>query len=184
MNGAVLDFGEDAMRTTASLYAPEKGTAPLVLGHPDDNQPTFGQVRGLFVEDGDLYAQAVMDSALVALIKAQRYRYVSASFFSPFGSSNPTPGAFYLRHVGFLGAQPPALKGMTPVEFSERPDALHFCEAYNCDLSTSDCARVGDSAGLDHERWELHTTALDYQRVCPTLSYGEAVHFAGRIVGF
>lgn len=40
----------------------------------------------------------------------------------PYGPANPKPGAYYLRHVGFLGAQPPAVKGLAPVEFAESPE--------------------------------------------------------------
>lgn len=30
---------------------------------------------------------------------------------------------YYLRHVGFLGAEPPAIKGLQPIEFSESDKA-------------------------------------------------------------
>ncbi|KWC40825.1 hypothetical protein WL51_06975 [Burkholderia ubonensis] len=132
MNGAVLDFSEETLRMSAAVYDPAKRSAPLVLGHPPDDQPTFGEVRGLIAKDGKLYAQADVNSTLETLVKARRYRYVSASFLLPFSQNNPTPGAYYLRHVGFLGAHPPAVKGMQPAEFAERPSALHFCEAYDC----------------------------------------------------
>ncbi len=41
------------------------------------------------------------------------------------------PGVYYLRHVGFLGAQPPAIKGLAPVEFADDADAvtIEFGEA-------------------------------------------------------
>ena len=32
--------------------------------------------------------------------------------------NNPTPGRYYLKHVGFLGAIQPAVDGLRPVEFS------------------------------------------------------------------
>lgn len=34
------------------------------------------------------------------------------------------PGVYYLRHVGFLGAQPPAVKGLKPVEFADAEDGV------------------------------------------------------------
>jgi len=40
------------------------------------------------------------------------------------------PGVYYLRHVGFLGAQPPAVKGLRPIELAEgEPGVIHFSEA-------------------------------------------------------
>ena len=43
-----------------AAFSPASRPAPLVLGHPKDDQPAYGQVRGLFVKDGDLFAQAVV----------------------------------------------------------------------------------------------------------------------------
>jgi hypothetical protein len=34
------------------------------------------------------------------------------------------PGVFYLRHVGFLGAQPPAIKGLKQAEFADADDCV------------------------------------------------------------
>lgn len=106
MSGVTLDFSERDLQMTAAAFSPASRPAPLVLGHPKDDQPAYGQVRGLFVKDGDLFAQAVVDSALETLVKTGRYRHISASFISPFASDNPTPGAYYLKHVGFLGGAP------------------------------------------------------------------------------
>lgn len=33
-------------------------------------------------------------------------------------SLNPKPDTYHLRHVGLLGAEPPAVKGLRPVEFA------------------------------------------------------------------
>ena len=63
-------------------------------------------------------------------VAAGRYKKRSASFYTADHPSNPTPGKPYLRHVGFLGAQPPAVKGLAdfagtdePVyEFADLPD--------------------------------------------------------------
>ena len=49
------------------------------------------------------------------MVRAGRFKKVSASFYTPDSPHNPVPGVYYLRHVGFLGAQPPAVKGLAPV---------------------------------------------------------------------
>ncbi|MDF5822048.1 hypothetical protein P4237_00095 [Pseudomonas aeruginosa] len=48
------------------------------------------------------------------------YKKRSASVYLPDSPGNPVPGKHYLRHIGFLGAVPPAIKGI--------PDALNFAE--------------------------------------------------------
>jgi len=184
MSGVSLEFSERDLQMTAALYSPASKSAPLVLGHPKDDQPTYGQVRGLFVKDGDLFAQAVVDAALETLVKTGRYRYISASFISPFASGNPTPGAYYLRHVGFLGAHPPAVRGMTPPAFAERAASLSFCEGFDCSASFDVSVEFAEEGGLRSERWALHALALDYQRVCPALSYSEAVTLAEDVLTF
>ena len=62
MSGVSLDFSERDLQMTAAAFSPASRPAPLVLGHPKDDQPAYGQVRGLFVKDGDLFAQAVVAS--------------------------------------------------------------------------------------------------------------------------
>ncbi|OIO04834.1 MAG: hypothetical protein AUJ49_02085, partial [Desulfovibrionaceae bacterium CG1_02_65_16] len=47
-----------------------------------------------------------------------RFKKISASFYLPDSPANPAPGVFYLRHVGFLGAAAPAVKGLKPVAFA------------------------------------------------------------------
>ena len=44
----------------------------------------------------------------------------------PNSTNNPVPGVYYLRHVGFLGAQPPAVKGLKDVAFAEEDDIVEF----------------------------------------------------------
>ena len=41
------------------------------------------------------------------------------AFTPPDHPSNPVPNAYYLRHVGFLGAQPPAVKGLGEARFAD-----------------------------------------------------------------
>jgi len=45
-------------------------------------------------------------------VDAGRYKFRSASFYEPNDPSNPTPGSWHLKHVGWLGAQPPSVKGL------------------------------------------------------------------------
>ena len=102
-------------------YNPRHHRAPLVLGHPADDAstPAHGWVAAL--ESGSDGVHAVPEqvgSELADWVKTGRYGPVSASLYGPDHPGNPTPGKWHLRHVGFLGATPPAVKGLAPVEFA------------------------------------------------------------------
>ena len=60
-----------------------------------------------------------MDAAFAETVAAGRFKKIFASFYSPDAPANPVPGVYYLRHVGFLGAQPPAVTGLRSPEFAD-----------------------------------------------------------------
>lgn len=120
MSGATIDFTEADMAATAAAYNPARHEAPIVVGHPVSDDPAFGWVRTLSASGADLFAEPhQVNPAFAELVQAGAYKKVSASFYSPTHPNNPTPGVYALRHVGFLGAQPPAVKGLKPTEFAE-----------------------------------------------------------------
>lgn len=80
-----------------------------------------GFVRGLVAVGNSLYAVAEVAADFVDLVREGRLLAVSASFFKPEANNNPMPGIWFLRHVGFLGAVPPAVKGLERMDFSELP---------------------------------------------------------------
>ena len=120
MQGATIDFGESDLIATANAYDPARHEAPLVIGHPRADAPAWGWVGGLTADGGGLFAAPrQVDPAFAEMVRAGRFKKVSASFYTPDSPHNPVPGVYYLRHVGFLGAQPPAVKGLAPVNFAE-----------------------------------------------------------------
>ncbi|MFW6344780.1 MAG: hypothetical protein ACOC0M_00390 [Halomonas sp.] len=132
-SGQTLSFGEQEMRATVEAYDPAKHEAPVVVGHPKDNAPAYGWIKGLeFGEDGTLRATTdQIDPEFAEMVKAGRFKKRSASFYRPDSPSNPVPGTFYLRHVGFLGAQPPAVKGLADPEFNDSPeDVIEFADDF------------------------------------------------------
>ena len=120
MSGETVSFSEADLRGVARSYNPSRHEAPVVIGHPRENAPAFGWVKGLHVR-GDKLLAAVdqLEPSFAEAVGAGRYKKVSASFYPPSSPANPTPGQYHLRHVGFLGAQPPAVKGLAPVTFAE-----------------------------------------------------------------
>ncbi|MBF0296677.1 MAG: hypothetical protein HQL96_15950 [Magnetococcales bacterium] len=120
MSGTTLDITEADLERTVAAYDPALWRAPLVIGHPRHDAPAWGWVASLSLQGGNLLAHmADLSPQVIDLVRAGHYRNVSASFYTPNGSGNPAPGLFYLRHVGLLGAQPPAVKGLPQVSFQE-----------------------------------------------------------------
>lgn len=125
MSGQTLSFSESDLDATIAAYDPAKHEAPLVVGHPTTDGPAYGWVASLSKEGGALTAQpAQLDSQFAELVSAGRFKKISASFYHPESTTNPVPGVYYLRHVGFLGAQAPAVKGLKNPEFAANEDGV------------------------------------------------------------
>ncbi|POF97677.1 hypothetical protein [Pseudomonas putida] len=176
MKGVTFEFTPQDLQAMADVYQPSLKKAALCLGHPADNLPSYGEVAGLFVKGDRLYAQAHPNADLVSLVRKGSYGPVSASFHHPTSPENPRPGAYYLRHVGFLGAMPPAVKGLVRPEFTEPAGAICFAEGYRQQDGLSETLTVLRSGkGLENDREEWHRLTLKHQDSNPDLSYSEAL---------
>lgn len=117
-SGRTLAFSTADLAATASAYDPAHHEAPLVVGHPATDDPAYGWVAALHLQDGALEAAPRnVDPAFAELVAAERFNRISSSFFLPDAPGNPVPGVYYLRHVGFLGAAAPAVKGLRKPRF-------------------------------------------------------------------
>jgi hypothetical protein len=118
-NGAAVNVPEADLAASAEAYDPAVSEAPVVVGHPATDAPAYGWVKGLTARAGALFAELTqVDPAFAEIVRAGRYKKISASFYTPHSPENPKPGFWYLRHVGFLGAAAPAVKGLRPVAFA------------------------------------------------------------------
>lgn len=125
MSGAAITFADTDLAAIASAYDPTLHQAPIVVGHPAIDAPAYGWISGLAVDGDRLVAMPEqVDPAFADLVREGKFKKVSASFYRPSHPANPAPSGFYLRHVGFLGAQPPAVKGLKPVEFGDDADCV------------------------------------------------------------
>ncbi len=123
--GQTLDFTEADLNATVAAYDPGKHEAPLVVGHPRIDAPAYGWVKGLAFAEGAMTAEPdQVDPAFAEMVNAGRYKKISGSFYTPDAPGNPVPGVFYLRHVGFLGAQPPAVKGLKSASFAASEEGV------------------------------------------------------------
>lgn len=138
MSGRVIDFTEADLSACAAAYDPALHEAPIVVGHPKTDSPAYGWVSGLASARDGLFAEPVqVDPQFSEMVGAGRFKKISASFYLPDSPSNPKPGVYYLRHVGFLGAQPPAVKGLKPVEFGETEQGVVEFGDYDDQLNAS-----------------------------------------------
>lgn len=131
-SGQVIEFTEDMLRAAVEAYDPALHEAPIVVGHPRTNGPAYGWVKSLsFDESGAVVADPdQVEAQFDEMVEAGRFKKRSASWYLPDAPTNPKPGTLYLRHVGFLGAQPPAIKGLKEVEFGEAEEGvIEFSES-------------------------------------------------------
>jgi len=112
-NGIEHVYTDADIERTAALYKERKVDAPLVLGHPKGNGPAHGWIADLKADAGKLLMQAKdVTSDLATWVDKKMYKYVSPSLY-PDGR---------IRHLGFLGDTPPAVKDLPAVAFMEFGD--------------------------------------------------------------
>lgn len=98
-------------------YDPKLHESPVVVGHPKTNSPAYGWVSSLKREGEKLLAKVdKLAPAFVDAVAEGRYKKRSISLY-PDGT---------LRHIGFLGGMPPAVKGLADVAFSEDEGAVTY----------------------------------------------------------
>lgn len=142
-HGQTLTFSESDLAASIKAYDPALHQAPIVVGHPKTDAPAYGWVQSLTGDGSNLFAAPEqVNSEFSEQVAAGSYKKVSASFYPPNSPANPVKGTYYLRHVGFLGAEPPAIKGLQPIEFNESSDAVtvtvDFSEAEQSQSSAFD----------------------------------------------
>lgn len=94
--------------------------APIVIGHPKTDAPAYGWAQALKREGKKLLGRFTqVEPTFANMVKEGRYRRRSIAI-----GEDPEKG-FYLRHVGWLGAAAPAVKGLADVQFSSGDTALH-----------------------------------------------------------
>lgn len=132
-NGTRWTFSEDDLAELARKYDTAYSEAPVVIGHPALNGPAYGWVKGLSVSGDRLLADLDLVPEFVEVVRRGLFKKRSASIYHDLDGKGP-----YLRHVGFLGANPPAIKGLADLnladgeslifEFSEKERAMSWKE--------------------------------------------------------
>ncbi|PHR19409.1 MAG: hypothetical protein COA37_17810 [Hoeflea sp.] len=129
MNGMPITFGAADLAGIATSYDPDNAPAPIVVGHPKTDAPAFGWASSFdYDAEADRLFADLDDIApeFAEAVRAGHYKKVSMSFFPPDAANNPTPGSWYPKHIGFLGAAAPAVPGLRNIAFAEDPEVITF----------------------------------------------------------
>lgn len=112
--GNTKTWTEEDLKTIEQKYNSQKAhEAPAVVGHPKDNAPAYGWVEKLKADGKTLLASfRQLMPEFVDAVNEGRYKKRSISLYND----------LTLRHIGFLGATPPAVKGLADIKFNEDDD--------------------------------------------------------------
>ena len=124
-NGVEVEITTEDLQQAVNAYNVNFHESPAVIGHPKHNAPAYGWVKRLEL-DGDVLKAEFdqIDPEFAEMVEKGRFKKISASFYLANSPNNPCPGNLYLRHVGFLGAMPPAVKGLRNPEFADNEQGV------------------------------------------------------------
>lgn len=112
------NFGDSDLDQIVRNFDPSFHEPPAVIGHPEHDAPAYGWVTGLKRSGNKLLGRfREVDPAFEEMVKSGRFKKRSISLYQ-------TGKGWMLRHVGFLGAQPPEVKGLANAKFRE--DRIRF----------------------------------------------------------
>lgn len=176
--GNVVTVSNNDLQNMAAAYNAHSklnGEAPLYSGHPEAKDKGFGSAIGLAAKGTKLYAVINPTDELVRLVKAGEFDSVSACFDKPDQASNPTPGVYYLRHIGFLGRYNglrPIVKNMETLKFME---AINFPVVFRGGVEHVYFSEMNSLVRQDDS--SMHHFIHEFSRGCD-VSYSEAVNMA------
>lgn len=118
------DYGDKGNFSNSDLddivrnFDPSFHEPPAVIGHPAEDAPAYGWVSALKRSGGKLLGRLrQVDPTFEEMVKSGRFKKRSIALYQ-------TGKGWMLRHVGFLGAQPPEVKGLANAAFRE--DRIRF----------------------------------------------------------
>lgn len=115
------EFTEQDVQRIADNYNPANHEAPIVIGHPKANGPAYGWVAAVRRVGPVLQAKLKdVNGAFEQMVSAKQFKKRSVSLYPDTGNG------YSLRHVGFLGAQPPVVKGLADIAFAQVDNAVEI----------------------------------------------------------
>jgi len=115
--GVEKEWKEEDLDKIVSSYHPSEHEAPVVIGHPRDNAPAWGWVEALKREGEFLYAKLKgLVPEFMDMMKKGLFKKRSIAIYPD----------LTLRHIGFLGAVPPAVKGLADIKFEQNAVTIEY----------------------------------------------------------
>ena len=117
-SGNEREWTEQDLDTIVGKYNPAEFEAPVVIGHPETNDPAWGWVESIKREGAVLLAKLKdLVPEFVEMLQRKMFKNRSISLYPDLS----------LRHIGFLGAVPPAVKGLRGIQFdNSKPEYITF----------------------------------------------------------
>jgi len=110
---------EADLDSIAASYDPSTHEAPVCIGHPKDNAPAYGWVKSVTREGKSLFAEiGDLVDEFSEMLSKKMFKKRSISLYPDLS----------LRHIGFLGAMPPAVKGLKDFAFAESPVGFEYMD--------------------------------------------------------
>lgn len=158
----------------ARNYNPAWREAPIVLGHPKDDDPAWGWVEAVKARAGTLLVRfRRLVPEFVQAVKAGRFGKVSVRLIQ-------TARGWYLGHVGFLGAALPAVPGLAPIHFATGAPSVDFTMGFTAaagggaEGAMNGFGRTG-MRDFHHEEEEVFRRAKDYEAAHPGVGFVKAL---------
>ena len=105
MHGKKLPFTQSDLAACVKAYDPSVHEAPLVIGHPQTEDPAWGWVKSLTLNGSDLLAEPdQLDPQFAELVGNGRFKKVSASFYLLTHRTTRSPARFICATSVFWGA--------------------------------------------------------------------------------
>jgi cation transport regulator ChaB len=123
MNSFTREWTKKDLDSIVTNYASKEHEAPLVIGHPRLDDPAYGWVKDVRANGSLLEVQVhQVVPEFAALVEQGSYKKRSIAL------DGDGAGGWRLRHVGFLGATPPAVAGLPDLvrPFSSQPVGSHI----------------------------------------------------------
>jgi hypothetical protein len=114
-NQGKASISRNDLQRVVNNYDPEYHEAPVCIGHPQEDAPAYGWIDRLSLQGDTLLAKEKdVDPAFAELRRQRKFKKRSAAFYQDADGQ-----VIGLRHVGWLGAQPPAVKGLRDMAFAD-----------------------------------------------------------------
>lgn len=109
--GTSVKIDDDFLNAVIVNFNASHHEPPIVIGHPGVDAPAFGWTEELRRKGDRLEARFTdTNDEFEKMVKEGAFRKRSSSFYT----QPPV-----LKHVGFLGAMPPAIKGLKNIQFND-----------------------------------------------------------------